>query len=258
MSEHLPVQTAQTSSTQRLVRTPQIDIYADVDTVLGGNACQNTRGTYYQIHRTDDNCSSDLLKIAKKLNSVLPLIREKIRYNFTLEDMLFIDIETTALRSSSPMFLIGILQLAPLCFQQFIARSHTEEKAILEALTEFLPKKVLISFNGHYFDWPYIYQRSLFHQIALPKAQAHFDLLPYARKHWQQHLPDCRLQTLERQFCGRYREGDISGASIPNVYQQFCQIYEKTRQGAHLIFPIVYHNYWDLVTTAELFSKIAD
>lgn len=242
---------------KEIIRSPQVDYDANFDMILGGYAALNVRGEFYAIHHMASGGESTFISLCDIMSSVLPRISKHLRYTFELENLLFIDIETLALSPKSPVFLIGALSLTHNCVYQFIARTPDEEAAILEALAQLLPQKTLISFNGLSFDWPYLYKRSQHHQISLPKLQEHFDLLPYARSHWRHKLADCRLQTLEKHFCGRFREGDIPGFAIPSRYREFCQIYEQTGRGAHLILPIIFHNYWDLLTTAELFSQIA-
>jgi uncharacterized protein YprB with RNaseH-like and TPR domain len=83
-------------------------------------------------------------------------------------------------------------------------------------------------------------------------AWRHCDLLHHARRLWKRHLPDCRLQTLERFICGRRRVGDISGRDIPLTYHDYVRTGDPTR-----VHSLLHHNAIDLVTLVQLSLHIA-
>ena len=64
---------------------------------------------------------------------------------------------------------------------------------------------------------------------------------------------DDKLQTLEHRVCGRRRSGDIPGAEIPAAYHAFV----RTGNAAEMSL-IIKHNRLDLLTLAELLTKLPD
>ena len=109
-----------------------------------------------------------------------------------------------------------------------------------------------MSFNGKSFDVPYLRARAAACGIPYTVALAHFDLLHTARRLWRGTLPNCRLQTLERHLCARTRSNDIPGADIPDAYHD----YVRTGNAAQMV-QIIEHNRLDLVTLAELMTRLA-
>jgi uncharacterized protein YprB with RNaseH-like and TPR domain len=169
-------------------------------------------------------------------------------------DICFIDIETTGL-SSCPLFLIGCMWLdgEGLAAHQFFARTYAEEVAILEEAVAFLGRfGHLVSFNGKSFDVPFMNDRCAYHRLPLVPFNHHVDLLHHARRRYRNHLPNCKLQTLECYVCGRTRVNDVPGALIPEIYHRYVK-----DGNPQPIAPIIHHNLLDLVTMVELLGKIA-
>jgi uncharacterized protein YprB with RNaseH-like and TPR domain len=170
------------------------------------------------------------------------------------EDTVFLDIETTGLWASQPLFLIGLLyyRKGKLWFNQFFARHYREEKAVLAAAHEMLQDfKIIVTFNGKRFDVPYITGRSVEHRLFYNYPHHQVDLLYHARRRYSGTLPDCRLVTLEEHLLNFRREGDIPGYLIPETYHRFAQ-----RQDIELIRPILEHNRLDLLAMARLFEVV--
>ena len=168
---------------------------------------------------------------------------------------LFLDLETCGFSGSS-IFLIGLLHDDGdgLAIDLLLARDYSEERAILEAFWQVVEgHQVLVTFNGKCFDWPMLRDRRVRHRFAecLPDL-VHFDLLHHARRRWKQGLPDCKLQTLERYICGRFRTGDVPGRLVPAVYHEFVRNRDWRRME-----PILMHNALDLVTLLELALRVA-
>ncbi len=177
--------------------------------------------------------------------------------------VLYLDLETCGLKSR-PVFLVGVLQHDPVegwVVEQYFARNYEEEAAILEAFWHVLRRhRVLVTFNGKAFDFPYVLDRSRYHRIKVTSGRSrsrssltHCDVLLYARRLWKERreLPDCRLQTLEYCLCGREREQDIPGWEIPAAYDRFV------RQGrTDEVSRILDHNFYDLITLAELSFRV--
>ncbi len=168
-------------------------------------------------------------------------------------DLLFFDIETCGF-SGTPLFLIGLLFVdgGVLRVEQLLARTYAEEAAILSGFRDrHAVRRHLVTFNGKAFDWPFVRDRAAAARIKLASDRPHTDLLHAARRVYRDTLPDCRLQTLERHFCGRTRVGDIAGFDIPAAYHNFVESGDARRLKA-----IAYHNYLDLVTMAELLAVL--
>lgn len=173
-----------------------------------------------------------------------------------LEDLLFVDIETTGLSSAAPLFLVGALRLdGPQMQPQlelFLARDYPEERALLAAFHRLAAGRTLVTFNGKSFDWPYIEGRSVAHRLKFERPRAHLDMLHHARRQWKHSLPNCKLQTLELYLCGRTRIDDVPGSQIPRTYHEFVATHAASGAGAHLMAPILHHNALDILTLAEL------
>jgi len=166
-----------------------------------------------------------------------------------------IDTETAGLHGR-PVFLIGLLRQRDksLAIEQYFARTYAEEASILHRLTELLPElKLLVTFNGKAFDWPFVRDRMVYHRVRCEPSFAHLDLLHPSRRRWRSQLPNCRLKTLERYLSGRWRRGDIPSEEIPQRYHDFVR-----QQDARLIAPILHHNRLDLIAMTELLIALVE
>jgi len=167
--------------------------------------------------------------------------------------IVFLDIETTGL-SGATVFLIGSLQYrnGDLCLRQLFARDYSEEEGIVrEFVDDLRGASALVSFNGKAFDLPFLRDRARFYGIETPIPSVHFDLLHEARRRWKKVMPNCRLQTLERVLCSRWRTNDLPSELIPQVYHDFV------RTGNAEEMPrILYHNALDLISMCEILLVI--
>ena len=114
-------------------------------------------------------------------------------------------------------------------------------------------KKLLITFNGKSFDFPYIRLRATANGIPFDLELNHLDMLHECRRIWKLELPNCRLQTLEQHICGRSRHGDIPGDQIPAAYHSYVRT-----GNAWQIVEILKHNMLDLVTMADLMVRFPE
>ena len=138
------------------------------------------------------------------------------------------------------------------CFRQYFARDYSQEVSILTAFAKRAATiKLLITFNGKSFDWPFLQNRGIAHCVRLRNPSFHLDLLHESRRVYSRTLPNCKLQTLERCVCGRTREDDIPGSEIPAAYHDFVRT-----GNANKISLILRHNLHDLLTMADLMRKI--
>lgn len=164
-----------------------------------------------------------------------------------------IDTETAGFYGR-PLFLVGLVRWHEngLVLEQHFAPDYAQEPALLAHLADVLSEvKLLISFNGKAFDWPLVRDRMAYHRLPCRAEFAHFDLLHAARRRWRAELPNCRLQTLERFLCGRWRQGDLPSAEIPQRYHDYVR-----EQDARLIAPVFRHNRMDLITMVELLAAL--
>ncbi len=182
----------------------------------------------------------------KRAQSELARVREAFP-----QGLLLLDLETCGL-GSAMIFLVGVIRQHgdELTVKQFLARSYNEERAILETLWSIAADATaLVTFNGKSFDWPLVQDRTTYHRMgrSAQPSMSHCDMLHHARRRWRHVLPNCKLQTLERVFCGRGRLDDIPGQRIPQAYHDFV------RTGrTHDLELILHHNALDLVTLLEL------
>jgi uncharacterized protein YprB with RNaseH-like and TPR domain len=76
-------------------------------------------------------------------------------------------------------------------------------------------------------------------------------MLHFTRRALSKRLPDCRLETVENEYLSIQRGINIPGALVPNFYDSYL----RTRNVGPLV-AIVEHNKQDLITLAQLFSKL--
>lgn len=168
---------------------------------------------------------------------------------------LFIDAETTGL-AGSVVFLLGAMHVTPddVRLIQVFARDYAEEFELARTWSDMLRDAArLVSFNGKSFDVPVLRDRLGYHSIEEPELPPHLDLLHHARRRWGDRLPDCRLQTLERELCGRKRASDIPGEEIPGVYHDFVKTGVEED-----ILTVFHHNALDIMTLADIALALAE
>src|SRR5690606_10663243 len=132
--------------------------------ILGGTLIHNQRGQFYQIQQTEYNPHSRLAKLQRELDASRSYISTHLHLCNYQNNLLFLDIETVGLSPTSPLLLIGILSFHPPRSCKFIARTPKEEPAVLQAFVSALTHHLIVTFNGHQFDWPYILKRNQRHK----------------------------------------------------------------------------------------------
>ncbi|MDP7143773.1 MAG: ribonuclease H-like domain-containing protein [Pseudomonadales bacterium] len=171
---------------------------------------------------------------------------------FSHQDVVFMDVESTGFGNSA-LFLIGTMLWHGGGFEvrQFFARNYAEERGVVTMFLETLAEhKLLVTFNGKSFDFPYIRARSAATGIQFVADPYHLDLLHVCRRIWKDQLPNCKLQTLEGYICNRHRLGDIPGSEIPDAYHE----YVRTNNAWQMV-DVLKHNLLDLVTLADLMNR---
>ena len=243
----------------QIVACPFCDNNTHLDEVLRGTNRDGKFGAWYHVARDAKEFDAAFSDLSVLLGNAVNLVGEKTNRPCSADDLLFVDIETTGLSSSTPLFLIGSLHNgngAGAKLELFLARTIAEERAAIAAFLDLVPGKILVTFNGKRFDWPFIEGRAMRNGLRVPPLAGHFDLLHHARSKWKALVPNCRLQTLEFYLCSRTREGDVASFKIPDQYLEFAEIYETTGRGTPLMAPIVHHNTWDVLTMADLLARI--
>ena len=137
------------------------------------------------------------------------------------ENFKFMDIETKGL-SNVPIILIGVAEIKgnSIVASQYFLRDYTEEASIIDAYLSHLDEdSVHVTFNGKTFDVPFIKNRCIYNRISGDLDLPHLDLMYFAKNLWGDELPNCQLQTIEKELFGIKRVGDVPGQYIPGYYQ---------------------------------------
>jgi len=166
------------------------------------------------------------------------------------QQVLFLDIESTGLYFSLPLFLVGLLSVerGRLVMKQFLARHYGEERGVVRAVAGELGSfNILMSYNGQRFDLPYLIARMRNFQLKTGFELHHVDLLSHVRRRFGGMLPNCRLVTVENAILADGRDEDIPSELIPEIYHTFVQTQKRA-----LIEPILEHNARDLLSLARL------
>ncbi|MGX8693563.1 MAG: ribonuclease H-like domain-containing protein [Methanobrevibacter sp.] len=169
------------------------------------------------------------------------------------ENFKFMDIETKGL-SNVPVILIGVAEIKGkyiICSQYFL-RNYSEEDAVLEAYLSHLDEdSVHVTFNGKSFDVPFIKNRCTYNRISANLDLPHLDLMHFAKNLWRDELPNCKLQTIEREFFGIERQDDVPGQYIPEYYDTYL-----SENNIGPIVPIIEHNRQDIISLAAFLEKM--
>ena len=172
---------------------------------------------------------------------------------FRREETVVVDIETTGLAQSLPVFLIGVAYGARDCWEvrQYLARGFEEEAAILRQVAlEMQGRKACVSYNGKAFDEPFVKARFRFHGLSPLVFTLHVDLLHTCRRRFGAMYPNCRLTTMAEGLLGLVRHHDVSGEEVPDLYYRFVRDGDE-----EAIAPVIEHNAADLKALAWLLDS---
>ena len=170
-----------------------------------------------------------------------------------VENFKFMDIETKGL-SNVPIILIGVAEIKGnrIVASQYFLRDYAEEPSIIEAYLSHLDEdSVHVTFNGKSFDVPFIKNRCIYNRIEHNLDLPHLDLMYFAKNLWSDELPNCKLQTIEKELFGIEREEDVPGQYIPGYYDTYL---EKGNVGP--VVPIIEHNAQDIISLASFLDKM--
>ena len=169
------------------------------------------------------------------------------------ENLVFMDIETMGL-GSQPISLIGMgrIQKGVLNIQQFFAQNICEEAAMIEGFACTIKSSdCFVTFNGEHFDIPFIKNRMRYLGLNDKLFHPNFDALFFSRKVWRGTLPNCKLQTIEKEILNIERTDDVPGAYCPSFYQSYCETGE-----IGTVVPIIEHNRQDIISLALIFFRL--
>lgn len=167
--------------------------------------------------------------------------------------LVFFDLESLGL-FGRPLVLLGLArpQDEGLLIEQYVIRSITEELPAIAAAVEVLERgRALVTYNGRAFDVNYLEERLSYYGLRRKIAQPNFDLLHHARRRFKDHLPDCRLETIERYVLGIERPLNIPSALVPEFYNTYLE-----QRNIGPLVAIIEHNKQDLASLAALLNKL--
>ena len=179
--------------------------------------------------------------------------------NPRMEELLFIDTETTGLAGGTGTFAfligIGFYQDNNFVIRQYFMTDPSAEIILIEALAKELRKfSVFVSFNGKSFDIPLLRTRFVVNQKDFIDLH-NLDLLHLSRRLWKNSLDSCTLQNLEKNILGKHRDlsNDIPGSEIPRIYFDFLE-----NKDASLLKNVFHHNKIDIMSMVALLKIISE
>lgn len=249
-------------SLARLAHTPPRRL--DVAAVRGALPGQSTQTEHGELHLIDEYLEPHHRHGRAPIAKALQVSSERLAQlalDPTLEDVdikraLFFDTETTGLAGGTGTvpFLIGIgwFEDESLRIQQLFLPELGREAPMLHWLRERITRSsCLVSFNGKTFDWPLLRSRFVMNRVCAPELPPHLDLLHCARRILRRRLRSIRLVELEREVLGMYREDDVSGALIPQLYFDYLDGGDVSP-----IARVIEHNANDLIALAALVAEL--
>lgn len=197
--------------------------------------------------------------VRQSLAILTPDLLHALHADYTYEDFVFFDLETTGLSTGAGTlaFIAAFGRLKKtrrgyaLQCAQYLLLDYPGENDFLEAALGALRGEFnapfIVSYNGKCFDSQILKTRCLMNAIA-PPVFRHVDLLHPARHLWKRTLPSCSQSEIETAILGLDRTGDISGAFAPDIWFSFL----KTGEWKPLL-GMCDHNKRDIFGLASLF-----
>ncbi|MCF7885455.1 MAG: ribonuclease H-like domain-containing protein [Candidatus Marinimicrobia bacterium] len=209
----------------------------------------------------------NIIKVSKKYDMHVSYGQINLRtiYNYTQKDyqqyfnvdnikypeqLLFIDTETTGLSGGTGTiaFMVGMgwIDREVLHTTQFFLPEFRSEELMLKTIKNKIKGfSSLVSYNGKSFDIPLLTSRYLLNRLdPIVEELPHIDLLHPNRALWRYSSDNCKLQTIEGERFGFYRENDIPGELIPSVYFNYL----NNRGNIEKVIDIFKHNRLDIIS----------
>jgi uncharacterized protein YprB with RNaseH-like and TPR domain len=146
----------------------------------------------------------------------------------SLEEILFIDIETTGLTAkTSDIYLIGTgyFQNHTWRVSQLFAESLQQEKEILISFSKLCKDfKCVVHFNGNRFDIPFLQSKYEKYEMedsfkSLSSVDLYRQISPYKSL---LGLPDCKQKTVEA-YLGIVRDDEYDGGKLVGIYKDYVE-----------------------------------
>lgn len=183
--------------------------------------------------------------------------------NISLADgALILDLETLSLNAfKSPIVMMGMLKGSKheSILDQWILESPEQEEELLRTLQTKLQQLyrddlTLITYNGTYFDLPYLKTRSQIHGLSLPLFRMrHRDLYSELRTLRRRFsFPDLKLRSVASAWEFPIQD-PIDSAQFIEIFEHFWE-----SKDALALEQCVAHNAEDLIHTAKIFEKLSN
>ena len=206
-------------------------------------------------HRHGDIFLRELLDVPSDVLAFMG--QDEELYQMDLRRTVFLDTETTGLAGGTGTyaFLIGIGYVRENNFtvRLYFMPDYKYEPAMLQHIDDFLKDfSGMVTFNGKCYDFPLMKTRFLLNRLKLSNPEPlHLDLLHGSRRLWKKTHGSCKLTSLECSVLDFYREDDIPGQFIPEMYFQYL----KNRRFQSME-KVLEHNIYDIVSMAALIVRM--
>ena len=236
----------------------------NIEEILSGKFIKTPFGQSFvreNFFPNDYMCGDTLLSqiFKSSTHKLSHLVGDKRISEIDIRKTVFLDTETTGLSGGAGTFIfligLGYFTENQFCVRQYFMRDYNEEQALLSALNELLLKfESVITYNGKSFDLPLMETRFIMSGMEMNlKNPAHLDLLYPVRRLWKRRLENCSLSTVEREILGVYRENDVPGYLVPEIYFRYLRTGD-----ARDIKGVFEHNLQDILSLVVLTAKIND
>ncbi|MCD4783266.1 MAG: ribonuclease H-like domain-containing protein [Candidatus Eremiobacteraeota bacterium] len=198
---------------------------------------------------------SELLEVPQEIFSFME--QDDNLLNMDLKHTLFLDTETTGLAggTGTVAFLIGVgfIRDDSFIIRQYFVPDYAYEPAMLYHLDKFSSDfSGMVTFNGKSYDIPLIMTRMSMNRLKWRlKDPFHLDLLHGSRRLWKKTYGSCALTSLESTVLRFYREDDIPGFLIPDMYFQYLR-----NKDFMPMEKVMQHNLYDIISMAALIIRV--
>ena len=206
-------------------------------------------------HRHGDIFLREILEVPGEILAFMG--QEDVLENMDVKKTLFLDTETTGLAGGTGTyaFLIGIgfIKEDSFIVRQYFMPDYSYEPAMLQHINEFIKDYTgMVTFNGKSYDFPLIKSRFSLNRLKLSlPSPLHLDLLHGSRRLWKRTHGSCKLTALEGSVLDFYREDDVPGFLIPDMFFQYLK--DRDFRPMEKVFE---HNVFDIVTMAALIVRM--